>query len=370
MPCRKYWRIVWFLLLGGAVGLSHRPALANRFANRIMNVSGQVQLQSQGGSAFRSARRGMSLSWGDRLRTGNQAWVEVQCSDMRTIWRLEAGDSVLVSSRCTEPPSRLRAARSLGGTNPDIPYIISPRNTWLVNDQFTIRWSPTPDAQRYTVRLHRWSDLRDAPERLLWERTVSDTQVEYRDDLPLEEGWYYSIEVIADTGVSSNSDEGAAKSGFELLFPEDLEVLQGNLRDLNQSLSEEGLALALAGVYLREDVLAEAIAVLEPFVEVGTDNSLIYHTLGDLYSYVGLNALSLQHYDQAKRLASANNDIAGEALAKLGLAEVNLTLGNQHEALRLFTQAKTVYEILADVDQVAAIQRRINFLEAVNGVGN
>ena len=364
MPCRKYWRIGWLLLLVGGVGVPMGPA----FANRIMNFSGQVQLQSQGSSGFRSARRGMSLNLGDRLRTGSRAWVEVQCGDLRTVWRLESGGAVLVSSRCPTTLSPLRAVRSLGGTNPNIPYVISPRNTWLVNDQFTIRWQSVPDASRYTVRLFRWSDQRDALERLLWERTVSETQVDYTGALLLETGWYYSIEVVADTGASSNADEGTSKSGFELLFPEDLEVLQANLADLNQSLSEEGLALSLAGLYLQEDVLAEAIAVLEPFVDTGTDNLLIYQTLGDLYSYVGLNALSLQHYDQAQNLAIANNDGVGEALAKLGLAKVNLTLGNQGEALRLFVQAKLLYESLEDKRQVAEIQRQINLLESVNRV--
>ena len=366
MPCRKYWHIGWLLLLVGGVGVPMGPA----FANRIMNFSGQVQLQSQGSSGFRAARRGMSLNLGDRLRTGSRAWVEVQCGDLRTVWRLDSGGAVLVSSRCPTTASRLRAVRSPGGTNPDIPYVISPRNTWLVDDQFTIRWRPAPDASRYTVRLYRWSHQRDAPERLLWERTVSETQVEYTGALPLEEGRYYSIEVIADTGVSSNADEGAAKSGFELLFPEDLELLQADLNDLNPSLSEEGLALALAGLYLREDVLAEAIAVLQPFVQDGTDNLLIYQTLGDLYSYVGLNALSLQHYDQAKGLAVANHDVVGEALAKLGLAKVNLTVGNQSEALRLFVQAKLLYESLEDKRQVAEIQRQIDLLEAVNRAGD
>ena len=340
------------------------------FANRIMNFSGQVQLQSQGSSGFRTARRGMMLYLGDRLRTGSQAWVEVQCGDLRTVWRLGSGGSVLVGSRCPTTTARIRAGRSLGGTNPNIPYVISPRNTWLMDDQFTVRWRPVPGASRYTVRLFRWSDQRDAPERLLWERTVSQTQVEYTGVPPLEAGWYYSVEVEADNGASSHADQGAAKSGFQLLFPEDLELLQANLNDFNPMLSEEGRALFLAGLYLREDVLAEAIAVLEPFVEAGTENLLIYQTLGDLYSYVGLNALALQHYDQAQTLAISSHDVVAEALAKLGLAEVNLTLGNGREALRWLRQAKLVYEVLEDKQQVATLQRQINFLESVNGVGD
>ena len=366
MSCRKDWRLCWLLMLVGGVGVPMAPA----FANRIMNFSGQVQLQPQGSSGFRSARPGMSLNLGDRLRTGSRAWVEVQCGDLRTVWRLGSGDAVLVSSRCPTTMSRVRAGRSLGGTNPNIPYVISPRNTWLLDDQFTVRWRPVPGASRYRVRLFRWADQRDVPERLLWERTVSETQVEYTGAFPLEPGWYYSVEVEADNGASSNSDQGAAKAGFEILFPEDLELLQADLTDLNPALSEEGLALSLAGLYLREDVLAEAIAVLEPFVEAGTENLLIYQTLGDLYSYVGLNVLALERYDQAQTLAIASNDVVADALAKLDLAEVNLTLGNQREALRLLLQAKLVYAGIEDKQQAETIQSRINFLESVNQGGN
>ena len=220
------------------------------------------------------------------------------------------------------------------------------------------------------MRLYRWSDERDAPERLLWQTTVSETEVEYTGALPLEAGWYYSVEVEADNGASSNSDAGAANSGFELLFPEDLELLQAELNDLNPALSEEGLALSLAGLYLREEVLADAIAVLEPFVQAETENLLIYQTLADLYSYVGLNSLALQHYDQAQTLAIASHDVVAGVLAQLGLAEVNLTLGNRREALRWLAQAKSVYEGIEDKQQAAIIQSRINFLESVNDVGD
>ena len=94
--------------------------MAPALAIRIMNFSGQVQLQSQGSSGFRTARRGMSLNLGDRLRTGSQAWVELQCGDLRTVWRLGSEGAVLVSSRRPATTSRVLAGRSLGGANPDI----------------------------------------------------------------------------------------------------------------------------------------------------------------------------------------------------------------------------------------------------------
>ncbi|NET35762.1 MAG: hypothetical protein F6K19_27670 [Cyanothece sp. SIO1E1] len=261
----------------------------------------------------------------------------------------------------------VRTGRNLGGNNPNIPYVISPRNTWLENDSFTIRWQPVSNATRYTVRLWRWSYGEDQREALLWETEVEATQVEYSGQPPLEAGPYYSIEVIADTGASSNSDAGAAKTGFELLFPEDLEILQADLADLtdlaDQELTAEAQTLVLASIYFRENLLANAIHTLEPLVETGTQNPLVYQALGEIYSYTGLNTLAQRRYGQAITLATASAALEDSTLASLGLAEVNATLEEWDQAILLFRQAESGFEALGDTNQAARIRKRIDFIE-------
>ena len=259
----------------------------------------------------------------------------------------------------------LRTGRARGGTQSNIPYVISPRNTWLEDDQFTIRWHPVSGATRYAVRLWRWSDERDELDWLVWQATVDGAQVDYQGQIPLQRGRYYSIEVVSDTGVASCLDEGFDQSGFELIFPEDIAVLEADLDRLDQQeATSEEAALDLAMLYLREDLISAAVDVLEPFAANGTNNPVVYEALGDLYSYAGLNGLSAQHYQKALDISTAREDTFGRAIALNGLAEVNATLGKLDDAIQLFTQAKFLYSTSdISLQQVDSIQRRINTLE-------
>ena len=259
----------------------------------------------------------------------------------------------------------LRTGRARGGSQSNIPYVISPRNTWLETDQFTIRWHPVSGATRYTVRLWRWSDERDTLDWLVWQTAVNASQVEYPGRIPLQRGRYYVIEVVADTGVASCLDEGFDQAGFELIFPEDIAVLEADLDRLyRQELPLEEEALDLASLYLREELIAAAVGVLEPLTASGSNNPVVYEALGDLYSYAGLNALSAQHYQKAWDISTVRGDLLGQAIALNGLAEVNATLGKLDEAIRGFTQAESLYRTLdSQAPQIANIQRRIKTLE-------
>ena len=259
----------------------------------------------------------------------------------------------------------LRTGRARGGSQANVPYVISPRNTWLVDDHFTIRWNPVSAATRYTVSLWRLSDERDERDWLVWRTTVDGAQVDYQGQIPLQRGRYYSIEVVTDTGVSSCLDEGFDQSGFELIFPEDMTVLEADLHWLPRpELSPEEEALELASLYLREDLIAAAVEVLEPFAANGANNPVVYEALGDLYSYAGLNDLSAQHYQKAGYLSTVRGDILGQAIALNGLAEVNATLGKLDDAIRLFSEAESLYRTFDNQGpQIASIQRRIKTLE-------
>ncbi|MDJ0703563.1 MAG: hypothetical protein QNJ46_09805 [Leptolyngbyaceae cyanobacterium MO_188.B28] len=259
----------------------------------------------------------------------------------------------------------LRTGRARGGSQSDIPYVISPRNTWLESDRFTIRWHPVSGATRYTVRLWRWSDERDMLDWLVWQTTVNETQVLYPGQIALQRGRYYVVEVLADTGVASCLDEGFDQAGFELIFPEDSAILAADLDRLDQqALPPEEHVLNLASLYLREDLIAAAVDVLEPLTANDANNPVIYEALGDLYSYAGLNSLSAQHYQKAWDISTVRSDLLGQAIALNGLAEVNVALGQWDNAIRRFIQAESLFRALdSQAPQVADIQRRIKALE-------
>jgi hypothetical protein len=129
-----------------------------------------------------------------------------------------------------------RTGRIIGGNDASLPYVISPRNSWIRQpgpDQspYTIRWHSIEGVNRYTVRLWRWTFERDRPDLAIWETTVEYANQTPFPDLVLEPGSYYFIEVVTDTGVYSNSDNGYYESGFQLLFEEDYGELRSRLQD-------------------------------------------------------------------------------------------------------------------------------------------
>ncbi len=131
-----------------------------------------------------------------------------------------------------------------------------------------------------------------------------------------------------------------------------------------QQLSQEAQLLALADIYIREELLSEAIATLESLAKTKSKIIAVYQNLGDLYRYVGLNSLAESRYQQAIALATSSQDREGLAMAQAGLAEVKEMLGKRDQAVQLLRQAQTGFEALGDLERVTELQARLKKLGA------
>ncbi len=253
-----------------------------------------------------------------------------------------------------------------GGNNPAVPYVITPRNTWVGQLPDRVRWHAVEGTKRYTVRLWYWTYGRNAPSSVLWETTVDGAINEI--DFPtvsLELGGYYSIEVITDGGVSSNLDEGAYYAGFQLLAPEDYGLLRSHLTQVNTdntSVSAEEATLATAGVYFLDELYADALQILEPLALSPTASDLVYIALGDTYSETGLNQLAMTAYKQALNIALARNDLLSEATIRVKLANLYLILEDIDQARQLLLDARQVYVQLGDQLEISLLDRRLGAL--------
>ncbi len=271
-----------------------------------------------------------------------------------------------------------RTGRLVGGNDASIPYVISPRNAWIQNPNpsqpYTISWNPVEGAHRYTVRIWLWTFERDRPEIAVWETITVDaiSELPFPVLVPLDPGNYYSIEVVTDTGVSSNLDEGYYESGFQLLFDEDYEELRFQLDSLpavdesdptvvDESTLEEA-QLAKAGVFFLEEMYADALAALQPLADRPTASDLVYTALGDTYSQSGLNQLAIEAYEQALALAITNGDILSEATIRVNLADVHATLGLFDNTLEHLRQARDAYAQIDEEIEVARLDRRIDII--------
>lgn len=324
-------------------------------AQEIIECSGKVLLK-RGASDYRSTGVGQRLQIGDILFPQSGAMTKVLCEDS-DIWRVPVGIPSSVTEGCptwiasfVKGETRYRP----GGTNRQIPYILHPRMTYLLNDRPTFRWNPVAGVTSYTVRLL-------GPGGLEWQTVVSSTEVVYPDEAPSLEGEVkYLVTVEADNGLSSLQDGGGIL-GFELLDEYDIQYVQAEAAKIDdlEELTEEQRALAKAELYRRENLTAKAIATLEDSVDRGSQTPLVFRKLGDLYTEAGLNLLAEARYERASELFASTSDRYALTATRDGLAGAKLMLGKEQEAEQLSTNVIAEYRALGDEQSATGLEQRL-----------
>ena len=345
------------LILSGSIA-----ALASEF--RLLEAQGTVQVKPEGQSRYRRVREGRQLRLGDRLRTTHNAQARILCDDLTSTWTMYSNQESGVAEGCPSSPfsTRLRIGNqddnTPGGSDRSIPYVITPRRTAVLGTEpIALRWNPVLEAERYVVQVV-------GPE-VTWETQVEGTQVLFDEVDALVPGAEYQVIVEANNGLSSQLDEGAETATFERLYVEDIEIIQAGIAALpEQDLSEETQLLVAADLYIREDLLADAVNLLESLTASGTQSLEAYQDLGDIYRYIGLNLLAQARYEQAIEIALASQDIGGLADAQAGLAEVEVMLDQHCTAVDLLAQARDNYTAIEDVERVNELEERLGELNA------
>ena len=292
MPLSKFpISILPILLFASTVGILS-AAIAQD--HQLIEVEGDVSFRRRFWLRFQQANVGVTLHLRDRLwiREGS---ATLQCANGSQL-PVPVGPSSVVN-HCGSGavnPYGLRGSPIVdnldvlpGGSDPQIPYIISPRRTWIFTTQPVLRWNPVPGATRYTAKI--------LGPGVNWSTEVSTTQVTYPGEPPLKPGETYLLLVETDNGRSSQEtlvdfgeylrrdlailyEEGnLAGLGFSL-FPESYTLaLQETVGRLaNQELSEEAGALTLANVYTRYELFNSAIETLEVLVEAGNQTTAVF----------------------------------------------------------------------------------------------
>jgi hypothetical protein len=339
----------------GLFGVQSSPAFAGDSGfHLISEVKGEVKIQRVGRKKDQVAHVGDRLQTMDKLKLGKGGAAKVLCQNT-LFWNPKTAGIFPVSGGC-QTVGRVILTPIDGGiilprspNDPAIPYIISPRNTVVLETQPLLRWSPVEGVQRYQVEVSG-SGIR-------WTTEVSLPQVVYGGNLPLKPGVRYRVTVTADNGSSSQSD---AATGFTVLDKTAAEQIKTDIMTLQQKvLSEEAKILAVAHLERSNQLYATAIERLTQWLDKGNRSAAANQLLGDLYWQVGLSQLARKSYTIGLELMKQDDNLEGQATILASLGQVDESLDHLKLAIQWLEAAQKNYRSLGDEEKVHEIQGKV-----------
>lgn len=341
-------------------------------AGLIVDVDGTVAIKRAGAAEYAPTGVGTQIFPGDEVKT-ERGKVTILASDLTRLILSDSDESFLltplvlsdsdqsflspfegkkpIKDKCKDQQGDGICPR--GPIDLEIPYIISPRRTKVLNSTFKLSWNSVPDAGFYNVSFRTNGDT-------VWQTETSNTEIVYENELPLQSNTPYLLIVETDNGQSSYKEikNGAVDLGFEILKEAKVAEIQNAIAKLKDlGLSPEAETLALAHLYIGAELRLAAIEQLTSLIEKGDRNPAIHRTLGDVYIAIGLKALAEKTYLEAFNLATSAGDLEEQAAAAAGLAETYELLTNYQEAHHWLAQALERYQKLGDRDQVDELKQ-------------
>lgn len=365
---------LFFSALGLGIGAIAAQTLEARATPLTESFNGSVLIQ-RGRERFVPTPQQTSIGNRDILYVGDDSRLVILCTpDVPSSRRSISGPGRSgIRAICDESRSINRdfcttASEFIEGRDPEIPYIITPRNgtvlgSEILGSKILFSWNPVAQAKTYTVRLEKLS-VPIAAE-TIWTTTTAETQLIYPNEIPLAPNTPYTLTVETDSGTSSI--EGSASDSFSRSFTitneaEDVEESLANIQ--TQPLSEEEALLARVTAYTCRDrpLVANAINDLEMALLNGTPSTVLFQTLGDLYYSSGLAYLAEQRYLQAIKAADLTVDLDLWMAAQEGIARVYSRTDRTELAIHYLQQAELGAYYTCDRPALERIAEFLNVL--------
>jgi len=285
--------------------------------NLLIETEGRVSLQRADWADYAPVSLGAEIRRGDLVRPDEGQAVKVLCADL-SLHTLERKSGS--PCRVTEPVLVYGSARLLAPrADPNagqIPYLLHPRNTDVLDERPVLRWHDT-GAGSYTVAILQGG-------KALWqEMGVQGSEMRYPDDAPaLEPGVDYLLAVTdEDTGRHSGEDE-AKGLGFRVLGAEERSAIEARRDEilalpLEEAARRFALAVCYAGLRLRGDAL-----MLLDEVSADLDAPTVHLWRGELLLAMQLPLEAEGAYGAALLAAEATGDREAQAAAQAGLWQV------------------------------------------------
>lgn len=354
-----------------------QPAVV--YSARIDSSTGRIFLKRPDWSNFRPVSVGTELNQGDQIKPDKGVRVRVVCPNLSKPF-VPIGVPSGLKTICPvwqaiiskAPPP----AGTLGGINPFIPYLITPRHTLLLSSTPTFRWNAIPKTTQYTVNLRGSTGV-------VWQKQVKNNFLVYPGLPRLQPGTNYSLVIKANTGKTSQ-DEGTSNLDFRVLRKSEAAAIEAEVIKITKlGLSEQVTALMLANLYSRytlpQDAIsayglsadifksynlsADAIATLETSAKIGKQSIIIYRSLGDIFWQTGLAQKAIDNYLAAIKLTKNDEDLEEKILAQFALGEVYAATDDNKQAINWYSQAKDGYTLLGDSRRADFLKKQIESLQ-------
>ena len=329
--------------------------------NMLVRAEGQVWLRRSGWIDFIPVGFGVTVEPGDMLRVGEGHSAAVFCGE-ETMWDeapqdlpadgLEHGVPCQIG-RPPRPWSDVVALRSESEDN--VPYVLRPRDTSLINQTPSLYLHTLPDIESYTISLI--SD--DGQERPPVEIDGGETAWP-SDWSPMEAGATYVLVVNADGRASDQSDKGHTGLGFWLLDSEDIEEVAAKEEQLRaSSMSPKAKILLVAELYNAYGLSSEAIELLEDLIS-HEESPTVWLALGKLYLESGLSTEASEAFKLALAMAEMSGQQEMAAHAFVGLAMAYRLTDQETEAQSNLESAGEIYLLIGDQDGVLQVDELIS----------
>lgn len=346
-----------FLLTAACNGTP--PPSPSILPNLLVQVEGRVEVRRQGSIRFVPVGLGAEVQAGDTLHL-LEGKAAVFCGN-ETLWdkspqslsvgEEKSGVPCLAGRQPRPTPDIVQLRGDTTNVVGDIPYVLSPRSGWVLDDRLALRWHVLPGVGAYTVTLV--SD--DGQERTAV--TASGGELAYPDTWPPLQAGGANYRLHVERG-GRRSDEGDTfGQGFSLLNPDQMARVRDQAAHLRKRpLTETALTLLLAELYLSYDLRSEAVEMLVALPD-GDQVVAVQRLLGETYLAMGLSTEAEMAFYQALALAQAAGLPEDEAAAHFGLGLAACGQWDETEAQEQWEQAREQYQTLGMAVQTEEVAK-------------
>lgn len=167
---------------------------------------GQIKFKRANDSDYKPAFIGVVLAGADKILLAKNAVAEIMCQNFDS-WKPKGGKEYTVSQGCSGSSSSSPGfqpwdkdtiiERSIN--DPNIPYLISPRNTALLASELLLSWNGVSQATEYTVKLI-------GPHGVIWRQKTTETQLTYKNMANFKPSSRYWLIVTTNQGEISQKE--------------------------------------------------------------------------------------------------------------------------------------------------------------------